>query len=42
MEMSQEKSKVVVFSKTNRGILKNYKKWTVGKIDVDEAIYTYI
>ena len=37
MEVSQKKTKLVVFSKTRKGIPKNDKRWKIGEIDHDEA-----
>ena len=35
MEVSQKKTKVVVFSKTRKGIPKNDKRWKIGEIEID-------
>ena len=43
MEVSQKKTKVVVFSKTRKGIPKNDKRWKIGEIEIDEAkSYKYL
>ena len=35
MEVSQKKTKVVVFSKTRKGIPKSDKRWKIGEIEID-------
>ena len=43
MEVSQKKTKVMVFSKTRKGIPKNNKRWKIGEIKIDEAkSYKYL
>ena len=43
MEVSQKKTKVVVFSKTRKGIPKNDKTWKIGEIEIDEVkSYKYL
>ena len=43
MEVSQKKTKVVVFSKTRKGIPKNDERWKIGEIEIDEAkSYKYL
>ena len=37
MEVSQRQTKLVVFSKTKRGVPKNNKRWKIGEIEIDEA-----
>ena len=42
-EVSQKKTKVVVFSKTRKRIPKNDKRWKIGEIEIDEAkSYKYL